>query len=341
MVFPKQRIRLPKEDQLTIISEWLKIAESGQYAYGPWVDRFEKAWAGVCGTRYAIATGSGTQALEMMVRALRLRGKRVAIPANTYIATAQAILHAGASVAMVDVDHDLMLNPDSLPKTQDAIDAIMVVHIGGNISDRLGEVKEYCSSRNIPLLEDAAHAHGVGGHLGKAAAFSFFPTKLITVGGEGGMLTTDDPSVAEFAYRFRHHGREKQSHDTMSDVVLPGHNYCLDEMRALVGWTQVQRLRQYIEVRAKVAEVYREWCGLIESETTNFYKILTYDPPTIPDDLLPSKVYARPIHLEPMFGYREGMYPMAEKLCRAHHALPVYNDMTVEEAEEAARWVFG
>jgi dTDP-4-amino-4,6-dideoxygalactose transaminase len=321
----------------------MRLARSGKWAYGKWTKKFEEAFAAVCGTRYAVAMGSGTQALEVMVRALRLRGKRIAIPVNGYIAHAQAVLHAGAFVHFVDVTDDLMLDPKKLPKTDDAVDAVLTVHIGGNISGNLGAIQDYCKARNLPLLEDAAHAHGStssfgkAGAIGHAAGFSFFPTKILTVAGEGGMLTTSDPEVATFAQRFRHHGRENPGHDDPNvRHVIQGHNYSIDEVRSLMGWLQVNRLREFIEARRQVAAVYREKFPLIETEGTNFYKCIVPDKVKAPFDL-PGKVYGVPCHLQPAFGYKKGMFPVAEAVCANHSCLPIYNSMTEEEARAIVR----
>lgn len=337
--FPKQRIRIPFDDMEFAVDRWKEMCESGAFAYGEWVAKFESAWAAVTGKRHCIATGSCTQALEILVRAHRLRGRRVAVPANTYVATAQAVLHAGAFVALTDVGDDLMLDPAKLPKAPGAVDAVLAVHIGGNVSRGLPAIADYCAERNIPLLEDCAHAHGSTGEgfgSGGGAAYSFYPTKLLTVGGEGGALVTDSDEVAQYARRFRHHGRTEPGHDRMPEVVMPGHNFCMDEFRALVGWTQIRRLEQYVAARRAAARVYRESFDLVESPGTNHYKILTFDP-VRGADWLPSKVYATPLHREPMFGFPAGMFPGAERVCAEHRALPVYNDIGEEEVEAICR----
>lgn len=336
--FSPQRISIRPKDRDFIIDNFKSVMESGEFAYGTWTDKFEKAFSGVIGTRYAVATGSGTQALEISIRSLRLKGKRVAVPTNTYIASPQAVLHSGSYIHFVDSDVDMNMNPDSLPKVLDAVDAIMIVHIGGNITSRIREIIEYCHDRNIPLIEDAAHAHGsfcnVGkaGTIGRVSAFSFFPTKILTVGGEGGALCTDDPEIAQFAKRFRHHGRDAPGHAIGTyKPTIHGHNFCIDELRSIIGYTQVNRLREYIETRARASKVYKENFDLVESIGTNFYKIITLNSLDPPPFTLPSKVYSVPCHLQPSFGFKRGSYPTAEKLCDLHSCLPIYNDITEEE----------
>ena len=339
----KQRLAIPPADRERIVDGLLEIMSTGQFAYGEWVVRFEALVAEMAGTRHAVATGSGTQAVEIMIRALRLRGKRIAIAANGYVATAQAVIHAGAFVHFTDVfETDLMLDPAKLPKAPGAIDAVLVTHIGGNVSENLPAILDYCKERDIPLLEDAAHAHGSiftplgrAGGLGKAAAFSFFPTKLVHCGGEGGVVTTDSDEVAEFARRFRHHGRTSPGHEEHTPIVMHEHNFCMDEMRMLVGWHNMQRLWQSVRARRVAARVYQDYFSLVAAPGSNFYKAITLDP-VVADFPLPGKVYLVPIPREPCWGQPAGMYPVAERVCQKHACLPMYNDIAAEEAQAIA-----
>lgn len=347
--FPAQRVGFGREDIEVIKTGIDDILSSGRLAMGEWVEEFERRWAGVCGTRHGVMTSGCTGALEIAVRALRLRGLRVACPINTYAATPMAILHAGANVAWVDCDpHDGMLDPAKLPKAEGAVDAVMVVHIGGNISPRLGEVIEYCRDRNLPLIEDAAHAHGVksqwgeAGHIGRAGCFSFFATKLLTCAAESGILVTDDPEIAEFARLFRDQGRKHppkgEDPQKLEHVLALAANYCPEEISAFIGCTQVDRLRDYLGARRAAAAVYREHYGLVESQESNFYKVITHDPVgRHPEVVLPGKVYKRPLHHEPAYAMPGLSLPGAERFCASHTALPIYGNMRPEEAEEVCR----
>ena len=347
--YPAQRCGLRREDIETIKAGVEDILASGHMSYGAWVAEAERKWAGVVGTRHAVMTGAGTQALEMAVRGLHLRGKRVVVPVNTYAASAQAVLHAGAFVHFADVDPEYgMLDPDKLPKAPDAVDAVMVVHIGGNVSPLLGEVLEYCKQRNIPLIEDAAHAHGASspwgsaGHIGQVGCFSFYPTKNLTCGGEGGALVTDDPEVAEFARMFRHQGRKNpgpgEDPQSYKHVMAVANNYCPDELRALILCTQIDRLREYLANRRAAAKVYAKHFPLVESPESSYYKIITHEAvASTPQVTLPGGVYRTPLHREPAFGYVGMSFPGAEKFCASHRALPVYNDIKPEEVEEICK----
>src|SRR5439155_14504813 len=140
-------------------------------------------------------------------------GKKVIVPTNTFFATPAAALHAGTKVTLVDVGKHLMMNPDQLEEAFD-IDtgAVLVVHIGGYVHPEIDRIRDICSDRRVPLIEDAAHAQGSqfrgsrAGTFGEAAAFSFYPTKVMT-SGEGGMITTNDRSIDKRARVFRDQGK--------------------------------------------------------------------------------------------------------------------------------------
>ena len=338
--FPPQRIRLHPEDRLFIYQEMEKVFDSGMYAYGKWVHTFEQTWAGIIGTRHAVATSSGTAALEAVIRGLRLRGKRVALPTVPYAATAQAILNAGGFVHLTDCDPKTgQLDPAKLPKTEDAVDAVCIVHLGGNIDPRLGEVIDYCKTRNVPLIEDAAHAHGAtsefgkAGAIGHAAIFSHYSTKIVGSGGEMGSVTCNDPELEKFVRRWRHHGRDNDPEDPAKYAhAIIGTNACPSEFQALYAFTQANRLRESLQARRKAAEIYAEKFHIIGSLTDSaFYKILTLDAIEAPFRL-PGKTYDTPLHREPMFGFTGMRFPGSEAWAAGHSTLPVYNDLTEEEA---------
>ena len=214
MRVPPARVCFPAEDRAEILARIDEALTSGQLTLGPIGRDLEAQFAKRHATRHAIAVSSGTSALEIILRALGVEGREVLVPANTFFATAAAVVHAGARVRFVECNPATMafdlddvaarIGPDTA--------AVIAVHIGGLISPELPELAQLCEERGIALVEDAAHAHGssLGGRpagtFGVAAAFSFYPTKVIA-GGEGGMIVTDDDTIDDEARVYRDQGK--------------------------------------------------------------------------------------------------------------------------------------
>ena len=207
---PPTKVFFPKEDIVAIQEGVAQILESGRLTLGEYTKAFEEDFARLVGTEHAIAVNSGTSAVEMVLRGLRIgAGDSVIVPTNTFFATAAAVIHAGATPIFVDCDETLSLDVDGVraalrPDTK----AVIVVHIGGFITPRMHELVELCRERGVLLIEDAAHAQGSSfagrpaGAFGHAATFSFYPTKVMT-SGEGGMIVTNDTELAERCRTFR------------------------------------------------------------------------------------------------------------------------------------------
>ena len=184
-----------------------------QYKYS---EEFETKFAEYIGTDFAVSCNSGTSALELIFRALNIQDKEVILPSNTFIATANAIINAGAKPIFADCNDDMCMDYDSVMSliNKNTI-AVCHVHIGGLVSDSALQLSEYCLQNNIYFVEDAAQAHGSSnmdqkaGTLGVAAGFSFFSTKVITTG-EGGMVTTNDESLVEKMKSIREFGKVKK-----------------------------------------------------------------------------------------------------------------------------------
>src|SRR5260221_8817240 len=203
MRVPPARVFFPAEDRAEILARIDQALTTGQLTLGPIGRELEAAFAKRHSTQHAVAVSSGTSALEIILRCLEVEGREVIVPSNTFFATAAAAVHAGARVVFVDCDPETMafdladvesrMGPDTA--------AVIAVHIGGLISPAVPALAQLCRDRGVHLVEDAAHAHGSAlggksaGTFGVAAAFSFYPTKVMA-GGEGGMIVTDDDSIA-------------------------------------------------------------------------------------------------------------------------------------------------
>jgi perosamine synthetase len=362
------RIVFPAADREEIAAATAEILRTGALTLGPYTRQFEAAFAaahsvqaaGGAEVPRAIAVSSGTAALEVILRATGVAGRDVIVPANTFFATAEAALRAGGRPVFADIDRaTFALSPQTLaaaltPQTA----AVMLVHIGGLITPHADELRRMCDERGIALIEDAAHAHGSAcggrpaGSFGTAAGFSFFPTKVITCG-EGGMILTRSQELERDARIYRDQGKASAS---ANHHVLHGYAWRISEQAAVTGLVHLRRLAEFIEHRRSVASRYdRLLAGLdgLEPLTEpagcrgNYYKYIAVLPEGADragfrrrlaeehDVRLAGEVYDLPLHRQPVFADISGPpLPVAEDLCARHICLPVHSDMTADEVDE-------
>jgi len=252
--------------------KWLSV--------GPRTAEFEKQFAEMTGSQHAVAVSNCTAALHLALEALDVGpGDEVLVPSYTFVASANAILYQGARPVFVDIqgEHDLNLDSADLarkvtPKTK----AIVVVHLAGFPAD-MDAILQTAERHNLPVVEDACHAIGAdydggpnspltgrkAGSLGRAGCFSFFANKNL-VTGEGGMVVTDDETIARRVRLGRSHGMTKTSWDkadgraTDYDVVQLGHNYRGTELTAAMGLIQLRKLAEANARRREAVAVYRQ-----------------------------------------------------------------------------------
>jgi dTDP-4-amino-4,6-dideoxygalactose transaminase len=245
---------------------------SGWWSMGPRVVEFEDAFAQFVGAPFAVAVANGTAALHLaLVAAGCGPGDEVVVPSLNFVAAANTIVHAGAEPVFCDIrgTTDLNLDPEDVeaavgPRTR----AIVVLHYGGFACD-MDAIRELARSRGIAVVEDAAHAPGSTwegercGTMGLVGCFSFFSNKNLPVG-EGGMIVTADPEIADRLRLLRSHGMttltwdRHRGHASSYDVLLHGFNYRLDELRAAIGLVQLHHLPAENAGRARIAARYRD-----------------------------------------------------------------------------------
>ena len=235
---------------------------------------FEKEFAAHCGVKYAIALANGTVALELALEALGIKpGDEVITTCYTFLASASAIVMRGAVPVLADVDpNSLNITAETIravitPKTK----AIIAVHLVGNPCD-MDPIMELAREHDLKVIEDCAQAHGATykgrpvGSLGDAAAFSFCQDKIMTTGGEGGMLTTNDTAVWEKAWAFKDHGKSFDA--VYNREHTPGFrwlhesfgtNWRMTEMQAAIGRIQLRRLPEWKRIRQGNATILTEW----------------------------------------------------------------------------------
>ena len=234
------------------------VLRSGRLTSGPQVEAFEEEFASTIGAHHAAAVSNGTVALELALRALGVGpGDQVVVPSFTFVATANAVRLSGAEVVFADVDPvSYCVSADTVgPLIGPRTVAVVAVHLYGNLADPVG-LATLCRRHHLALVEDAAQALGAAtetapaGSLGTIAAFSFYPTKNITTG-EGGMVTTSDPQLADRVARLRNHGsRVRHEHE------MVGTNARMTEMAAAIGRVQLGRLEGWQEQRTRNAGAY-------------------------------------------------------------------------------------
>ncbi|MFH1087465.1 MAG: DegT/DnrJ/EryC1/StrS family aminotransferase [Chloroflexota bacterium] len=359
MQIPAAKIYFPETDRREILARVEEALSTGQLTLGKYTREFEQEYAKYIGTKYAVAVNSGTSALEIILRAIDIGGRSVIVPTNTFFASPASVVHAGGIVRFADVSDNLCLDPDSVARnvTRDTR-AVMVVHIAGIVPPQIRDIQTICDKHGLLLIEDAAHAHGSSldglraGAIGTAAAFSFYPTKVMT-SAEGGMITTNDEKVYQRALVFRDQGKsgfERNLHTEM------GYNWRMSEIHAVIGLHQLRRLNEFIANRRKVAGVFdhrlKEVKGIralaIPAQVySNYYKYVAYLDKGLNRDQvkkelrekhgvsLSGEVYELPCHLQPIFKGlgNEGDFPVAEDLCRRMVCLPVSAVMTEQEAD--------
>ena len=332
------------------------FATSGRYVSGPLVAAFESEFAEYCGTRHCVTVNTGTAALEVALRAAGVTpGKRVAVPAMTFVASAQAVVQAGAVPVLVDVDPlTWTMDPAALERAaKSGIDAVLPVHLHGRIAD-MQSISDIAGAHDALLFEDAAQAagatsaSGAAGSLGLAGAFSFYPGKNLGALGEGGALVTDDDDLAENARLYRNWGaRRRYEHD------YPGTNLRMSELMAGLLSVKLPYLEGWITHRREAASWYRAALDSLPitlpapagaDHACHVYAIWTEDRDRIAAELDADGIevgihYPRPIHLNAMFdflGHGVGDFPVSERLASGFLSLPMDEYLTQAEVERIA-----
>jgi dTDP-4-amino-4,6-dideoxygalactose transaminase len=247
--------------------DYLACLLGGAYIGGPAVTAFETKWAAYCGVRHAVGVASGTDALQLSLTALGVgAGDEVVVPANTFIATAAAVVRAGATPRFADVsDETLLMTPRTLaeaitPRTR----AVIIVHLYGQMPDMTGLLAT-ARQAGAAVIEDAAHAHGAqwdgrpAGSFGEAACFSFYPAKNLGASGDAGAVVTSRPELADQIRSLANHGRSHSGSHYEHDRL--GTNSRLDALQAILLSGKLAHLDAWTERRIALASRYRNALG--------------------------------------------------------------------------------
>ena len=357
-----------------------RVLASGRYIGGPEVEGFEREFARACGVTHAVAVASGTDALRLALLAVlpEKRGGRpgggegagrgsrrdagASAPAEvitsplSFLASTEAISQAGGRPVFADIDPDTFtLDPRALESALTGrTRAILPVHLYGHPAD-LDPIREIGARRDLAIIEDACQAHGAryrgrpAGSLGTAAGFSFYPTKNLGGCGEGGIVTTDDASIAAKVRRLRDHGQvERYRH------IEEGYNARLDALQAAVLRVKLTRLEAWNDRRRELAGRYRDRLAgspvvlPIERPTARHvyhqFTVRLKGRDRVREALRGRDIdaqihYPIPLHLQPCYawmGFGEGSFPEAERATREILCLPIHPEMALEQVDQVS-----
>ncbi|MBB1243014.1 DegT/DnrJ/EryC1/StrS family aminotransferase [Streptomyces durbertensis] len=346
-----------EKERADLLDAVQQVFSSGQLVLGESVRGFEAEFAGYHGLRHATGVDNGTNALKLALQALGVGpGDEVVTVSNTAAPTVLAIDGTGATPVFVDVrEEDFLMDVSQVeaaltPRTK----ALLPVHLYGQCVD-MAPLAELARRHGLKVLEDCAQSHGarhhgrLAGTLGDAAAFSFYPTKVLGAYGDGGAVVTDDEAVDQALRRLRYYGMEK----TYYVVQTPGHNSRLDEVQAEILRRKLTRLDEYTAGRRAVAARYQEALGdlpdlrlpTVNDGNEHVYYVYVVRHPRrdeIIERLKPYGIslnisYPWPVHTMTGFehlGYRAGSLPVTERLAGEIFSLPMYPSLPVETQDK-------
>ncbi len=337
-----------------------RVISSAGFIGGPEVDAFEAEYADLVGVEHCVGVANGTDAVELALRAVGVTAEHeVVLPANTFIASAEAIARIGARPVLVDVEPDtLLMDPDRVtaaltPRTR----VVLPVHLYGQLA-KVHELRAAIGGRDVAVVEDAAQSQGaasggrVSGDLGDIAATSFYPGKNLGAAGDAGAVTTPDATLARRVRLMANHGSPSKY---VHDVV--GWNSRLDAVQAVVLRHKLRRLTFWNERRRELAERYTRLINEVVPEVRtpsvaepaahvwHLYVVQTAERDRVLKHLHDTGVdaaihYPTPIHLTGAFaflGYRAGDFPVTEQAAGRLLSLPIHPHLTDTQQDRVVK----
>lgn len=334
-----------------------EVFEKGSFILGPNVRAFEEEIAAYLGVRCAVGVASGTDALVLTLKACGIGpGDEVIVPAFTFFATAEAVSQVGANPVFVDIDHSTYCLDVSQveAKITSRTKAIIPVHLFGHPAD-MAAILEVAQRHDLKIIEDNAQAMGAEyqgrktAALGDAGCLSFFPSKNLGTCGDGGMIVTNDSSLADSVRRLRTHGWQKKYYPEMI-----GYNSRLDELHAAILRVKLKYLDRWNEQRREIAQRYKELLSESRIELPfeapyarhvyHLYIIRVRDRKAVHEHLKSMNIdsgiyYPVPLHLTEAYrylGYSPGSFPESEQASEETLAIPLYPEMKEEQIQAVA-----
>ena len=346
----------------------IKAISSRTCASGKIVKEFEELFAKYQGKKHAIGVSNGTDAIFLTMRALGVRGKRVAVPAMTFFATVEAVINAGGIPVFVDIDETYTIDPNDLASKE--FDIVMPVHLFGFVAN-MDEITRIAREKNAIVVEDAAQAHGAerrgikAGSIGLAGMFSFYPTKNLYVCGRAGAVVTDNDELAEKLRLLRAHGEASKYYHT-----LVGRNMRMSDVEAAMLVKQLPKLDERVKIRRRNAKILREELEGLDlilppeepthaKRSRHLFPVRVKNPDKVVESLnklgIPARrIYQVPIHKmevmqrinDPEVNMRAGLieYPdyssikleNTERLSQETIVLPVHHGLSEEDMKKIA-----
>jgi dTDP-4-amino-4,6-dideoxygalactose transaminase len=358
--YPLARPYFSESSRNAICEDIDSILASGRLMLGPYARKLEQGMAEAIGVPHAVSVNSCTTALTIALQYYGVQGGEVLVPSGSFVTDVSAVLFAGAEPVLVD------MNPENLSfdlkdlarKISDKTKAIIWVHLTGVISPEYRQILDIASAAGLPVIEDAAQAHGstaegaVAGSIGDVGCFSFYPTKVMTCG-SGGLLTTRDAELKRYAEEMRLFGKDADT----GDVKNLGNDWFLDEIRACIAYHQYLELPGMVERRRSLAATYElnllNQPGIRLLADTEGFEPSYYQYAVFLDDRIDSqrlrnqlrekhgiesKPIYKPTHHESVFRrYDTGDLLGTTQALTRSLCLPLHAGMTDEDAEHIAR----
>jgi len=367
--YPLSDIDFRKEEEQAV----LRVLRSGWLSTGPVTERFEKAFSEYLGGGYAIAVSNGTAALHLALAAVGIKeGDEVILPSLTFVATANAVLYAGAKPVFADIvgADDLNISPQEIEKKiTRKTKAILVMHYGGNPCD-MGSILRIAKKYRLYVVEDASHAPGSEyrdrrcGLIGDVGCFSFFSNKNLATG-EGGMVVTRNKELAGSVRAMRSHGMETLSWDkyrghlSSYDIRGLGFNYRTTEIQSALGLVQLKKLDRNNRRRKNLVEIYRSelqptqeisipFSHFKGTPSCHLFPILVAPfidrnrvMKKLKDFGIQSSIHYPPVHLFSLyrnrFGYGKGDLPKTEEVSQREVTLPLHPRLNTRDVKWIAK----
>ncbi len=337
-----------------LIRAFEEVHLDGEFILGRHVKAFEEVFAQYLGLPHAVGVGSGTDAIRIGGLGCGLnKGDKLVTTPNTYIATAMALSMHGITPVFCDVDHETHnMDPNHLERVmakEGNVRLCIPVHLYGHPAP-MDEILNACKSHGTKVLEDACQAHGAlykgtkVGTLGHASAFSFYPTKNLGCQGDGGAVATNDEEIFRNVYRLRNYGQaDKHVH------VAEGFNSRLDELQAAILQIKLRLLDGWNDRRRELAMLYKQELAhtplILPDEKPwahhvyHLFVVRSKQREALQEHLKAKGIstlihYPTPIHLQPVYrhlGYKEGAFPVAERLSKEILSLPMYPALREDE----------
>jgi perosamine synthetase len=343
----------------SILEDIEEALRSGRIANGPRVREFEEKFREYANIKHAVAVNSGASSLEIPLRFFGVKNREVIVPTNTFVATPNSVVFAGGQPVFADIKEDtLCLDPeDAKHRISSKTAGIIVVHIAGMICPQINEIRDLCTEKGLFLIEDCAHAHGatidnkMAGTIGDAGCFSMAPTKLMTTG-EGGMMITNNDEMAKTARMMRNRGL-----DSGNIMNILGHSWTISEITAIIGIHQLENLDYFIRRRNEIAKQYESQIAKIDGLSLipapsnirhSYHKFPVrfasqFNVQKIAMELLneysieTGTIYYPPCHMHPFyketFNKAGNDLPVSEKILKQTLSLPIHLLLTEEDIQ--------